>query len=179
MNSTLIGDYLNKLDLPSNSNVVSLLKIANETYADTINKNSMREILYQTVKNTNGTEIKNNKNKIIHLQKYIQNNNNNKLNDNKLNDNKLNDNKLNENSIKNSNSNLMNAILNEAKIFISPKMVNSRNNKINKMLKKISLPKTNYFGIKTYIADNPSEAVITGAKKIIDNFDKYKIIFER
>ena len=30
----------------------------------------------------------------------------------------------------------MNAILNEAKIFISPKMVNSRNNKINKMLKK-------------------------------------------
>jgi len=37
----------------------------------------------------------------------------------------------------------------------------------------------NYFGIKTYIADNPSEAVITGAKKIIDNFDKYKIIFER
>ena len=37
----------------------------------------------------------------------------------------------------------------------------------------------NYFGIKTYIANNPSEAVITGAKKIIDNFDKYKIIFER
>ena len=161
VNSTLIGDYLNKLDLPSNSNVVSLLKIANETYADTINKNSMREILYQTVKNTNGTEIKNNKNKIIHLQKFIQNNNNNnkindnKLNDNKLNDNKLNDNKLNENSIKNSNSNLMNAILNEAKIFISPKMVNSRNNKINKMLKKISLPKTNYFGIKKRISPLP------------------------
>ena len=37
----------------------------------------------------------------------------------------------------------------------------------------------NYFGIKTYIAENPSEAVILGAKKIIDNFDRYKIIFER
>ena len=34
-------------------------------------------------------------------------------------------------------------------------MVNSRNNKINKMLKKISLPKTNYFGIKKRISPLP------------------------
>ena len=37
----------------------------------------------------------------------------------------------------------------------------------------------NYFGIKTYIAENPSEAVILGAKKIIDNYERYKIMFER
>ena len=30
VNSKLIGDYLNKLELPSNSNVINLLKIENE-----------------------------------------------------------------------------------------------------------------------------------------------------
>ena len=38
VNSKLIGDYLNKLELPSNSNVIYLLKIANETNSYNINK---------------------------------------------------------------------------------------------------------------------------------------------
>ena len=37
--STLIGEYLNRLDLPSNLNVVNSLKTANEAYGDSRNKN--------------------------------------------------------------------------------------------------------------------------------------------
>ena len=74
VNSTLIGDYLNKLELPSNSNFINMLKNANETYADNINKSSKRSIIYQSMKNTNGFELKNSSNKIIHLPKYTQNN---------------------------------------------------------------------------------------------------------
>ena len=74
INSTLIGDYLNKLELPSNSNVINMLKNANETYADNMNKNSKRSILYQTMKSTNGFEAKNSTNKITNLPKDIQKN---------------------------------------------------------------------------------------------------------
>ena len=138
VNSTLIGNYLNKLELPSNSNVVSLLKNANETYADAYNKNSTREILYQTVKNTTGTEIKNSKNKVMNLQKFF----NNKVNDKKY-----------------TNSNLMNKILCVENIISSPTNPKSRNNKLNKILKKIEIPKTyqksNYCGINKRISPLP------------------------
>ena len=38
INSSLIGEYLNKLDLPSNVNVVNSLKKANEAFANNVNK---------------------------------------------------------------------------------------------------------------------------------------------
>ena len=144
VNSTLMGEYLNKLELPSNSNVVSLLKIANETYADTYNKNSIREILYQTVKNTTGTEIKYSKNKYVNLHKLFHNNNTN------------NNNEVNEN--KNSNSNIMNKILCLGKIIQNPTTTKSRNNKENKILKKIEIPKTyekSNYGIKKRMSPLP------------------------
>ena len=75
--STIIGDYLNKLELPSNSNVVNMLKIANETYADNANKNNMRCILYKTMRNINNgnnwIELKKNMNQMINLPQSIQN----------------------------------------------------------------------------------------------------------
>ena len=121
VNSTLIGDYLNKLELPSNSNFINMLKNANETYADSINKSSMRSIIYQSMKNTNGFELKNPSNKIIHLPKYTQNN------------------KTIEKNIK--DSNLENTIENKAQTVTSQKMPISRNNQLNKFAKRIEVMK--------------------------------------
>lgn len=36
-----------------------------------------------------------------------------------------------------------------------------------------------FFNINTYIAENPSDAVALGTMKILENFDKYRVIFER
>ena len=117
----LIGNYLNKLELPSNSNFINMLKNANETYADSINKSSMRSIIYQSMKNTNGFELKNPSNKIIHLPKYTQNN------------------KTIEKNIK--DSNLENTIENKAQTVTSQKMPISRNNQLNKFAKRIEVMK--------------------------------------
>lgn len=71
--STLIGDYLNKLDLPSNVNVINSLKKANEAYANNA-KNNYNQICIN--KNTkfeplNGYNTK----KIFKNQNYIFNKN--------------------------------------------------------------------------------------------------------
>ena len=50
MKSTLIGEYLNKLELPSNMNVINSLKRANEAYANNQNKNNIKLNLYKKVK---------------------------------------------------------------------------------------------------------------------------------
>jgi len=135
--STLIGDYLNKLELPSNSNVVNMLKIANETYADNLNRNSMRTILYKTMKNANnGIELKKPSNPIISIPNLIHRNMINAKN--------------------NKNSNKLEGAIYKTQIISSPKMINnnftSRNTKIQNIEKKIEIPKyikkNNYFGIK-------------------------------
>ena len=122
VNSTLIGDYLNKLELPSNSNFINMLKNANETYADNINKSSMRSIIYQSMKSTNGFELKNPLNKRIHFPKYTQINN-----------------KISEKNIK--DSNLENTIENKTQPLIEQKIPISRNNPLNKFAKRIEVMK--------------------------------------
>ena len=128
INSTLIGDYLNKLELPSNSNVINLLKNANETYADSMNKNSKRSIIYQTMKTSNGFEMKNSTNKIINLTKIVKKN------------------PLKE--IKGTNP--INILESKTELLISPKNLNSRNiNKFENISKKIEIiklyKKSNFF----------------------------------
>jgi hypothetical protein len=131
--STLIGNYLNKLELPSNSNVVNLLKFANETYAENTNKNSVRASLYKGVKYKN-KNLRNSITKIINLPKT-----------------KIGNNLLSAKSIKN-NSN--NSLTNRTEIIKGPEMPNStlsRFTKIENISKKIEISKrnkNNYFGIK-------------------------------
>ena len=48
--STIIGDYLNKAELPSNSNVINSLKIANENFASNQNKSIIKSTLYKRIK---------------------------------------------------------------------------------------------------------------------------------
>lgn len=73
--STLIGNYLNKLDLPSNLSVINSLKIANEAFADSQKKNIIKVSFYRRVKNNksmnNINELKNSMTKIINLPKQI------------------------------------------------------------------------------------------------------------
>ena len=130
INSTLIGDYLNKLELPSNSNVINLLKNANETYADSMNKNSKRSIIYQTMKSTNGFEMKNSTNKIINLTKTVK-----------------------KNPLKEINgTNPINILEKGTELLISQNNPNSRNiNKFEKISKKIEIiklyKKSNFFDV--------------------------------
>ena len=49
--STLIGEYSYKLDLPSNLNVVNILKTANKNFAENENKSIIRVSLYNNKKN--------------------------------------------------------------------------------------------------------------------------------
>ena len=135
--STLIGNYLNKLELPSNSNVVNLLKFANETYAENTNKNSVRASLYKGVKYKN-KNIRNSITKIINLPKS------------KI----LGNNLLSAKNIKNSNSNI--SLTNRTEIIHNqgpemPTSTLSRFTKIDNIAKKIEISKkskNNYFGIK-------------------------------
>ena len=133
--STLIGNYLNKLELPSNSNVVNLLKFANENFAENTNKNSVRASLYKGVKYKN-KNIRNSINKIINLPKS-------KILDNNI---------LSAKNIKNSNSNI--SLTNRTEIIQGSEMPNStisRFTKIQNISKKIEISKkskNNYFGIK-------------------------------
>ena len=48
--STLIGECLNKLDLPSNVNIINSLKIANEAFADEQKNNNIKIGLYKKAK---------------------------------------------------------------------------------------------------------------------------------
>ena len=135
--STLIGNYLNKLELPSNSNVVNLLKFANETYAENTNKNSVRASLYKGVKYKN-KNIRNSITKIINLPKS------------KI----LGNNLLSAKNIKNSNPNI--SLTNRTEIIHNqgpemPTSTLSRFTKIDNIAKKIEISKkskNNYFGIK-------------------------------
>ena len=141
--STLIGDYLNKLELPSNSNVVNMLKIANETYADNANKNNMRCILYKTMRNmNNGIEMRKHMNQMINIPQSIQNRIKNSKNNIKLDNNKDSIYKLEKNaSQKESNNNL----LKKGKIENnSPKRMGSKYCKINNYvgIKKRNVPMT-------------------------------------
>ena len=90
------------------------------------------------MKNITGNEIKNSKNKVMNLHKFF----NNKVDDKKY-----------------TTSNLMNKILCVGNIITSPTNPKSRNNKLNKILKKIEIPKTyqktNYFGINKRISPLP------------------------
>ena len=62
--STIIGNYLNKLDLPSNLSVVNSLKMANETFANNQNKNPIKVTLFKRGKNKNiNKEFKSENNK--------------------------------------------------------------------------------------------------------------------
>ena len=133
--STLIGNYLNKLELPSNSNVVNLLKFANEAFAENTNKNSVRASLYKGVKYKN-KNIRNSITKIINLPKS------------KI----LVNNILSAKNIKNANSNI--SLTNRTEIIQGTEIPNStisKFTKIQNIAKKIEISKknkNNYFGIK-------------------------------
>ena len=69
VNSIIIGNYLIKLDLPSNSNIINLLKYANETFAFNQSKNFSQTNLYKNVSyNKNESASKNSISKIINIQ---------------------------------------------------------------------------------------------------------------
>ena len=73
--STIIGNYLNKLDLPSNLSVINSLKFANETFANNQNKNPIKVSLYKKgIKKNNNKEnnLKDSRTKIINLPKKMQ-----------------------------------------------------------------------------------------------------------
>ena len=132
VNSSLIGNYLNKLDLPSNSNVVNMLKLANETYAENSKGNNVRASLYKVIRNS--------KNRIKHSMKKTNN------------PQSLGKNIISVRNIKNSNS--INSINNKTEIITSPEITKSKISGITKIenySKKIEIPKrskNNYFGIK-------------------------------
>ena len=72
--STIIGNYLNKLDLPSNLSVVNSLKMANETFANNQNKNPIKVTLFKRGKNKNinkENDLRNSKAKIINIPKNL------------------------------------------------------------------------------------------------------------
>ena len=81
--STLIGEYLNRLDLPSNLNVVNSLKTANEAYGDSQNKNIInlnfrKKFRNVNIKNDNSinnkSDLINSMTKIINLPNKIHSN---------------------------------------------------------------------------------------------------------
>ena len=74
--STIIGNYSNKLDLPSNLNVVNSLKLVNETFGENSqNKKYIKVSLYKKVKNINkNNNSKNSMNKIIKVPKKVNTN---------------------------------------------------------------------------------------------------------
>ena len=153
VNSTLIGDYLNKLELPSNSNVINMLKNANETYADNMNKNSMRSILYQTMKSTNGFELKNSTNKIIHLPKNIQNNSSKEIN----------------------NTNTVTVLENKSQLIINAKKQNSRNfNKLEKFSKIIKLYKKSNFFASNNKRNSPVSLSTRNKNSLISTYENNK-----
>ena len=63
MKSTLIGEYLNKLELPSNSNIVNSLKKVNEAFAK-IQKNTTIKMSLYNKTNISSNDNKNSKEKI-------------------------------------------------------------------------------------------------------------------
>ena len=81
--STIIGDYLNKAELPSNSNVINSLKIANENFASNQNKSIIKSTLYKRTKNSHSNidiNFKNSLTKIIKLPKTINAHNSSAIN---------------------------------------------------------------------------------------------------
>ena len=79
--SNLIGNYLNKLDLPSNLNVVNSLKIANEAIAESQKKNIIKVTLFKNDKNKKLNKsnkdiksIKNSLTKIITVPRQVSKN---------------------------------------------------------------------------------------------------------
>ena len=154
INSSLTGNFINKLELPSNFNVVNMLKNANETYAGDIDKKSMRAILYKAMKSNNILEKKNSKHKFLSLKQQQPNKS---LTTNNL--------------IK---SNHINSINKKEEIKTSSKQdknCDSRNSKIIKMKNKAKIHKNNYFGIKKRISPLSSRI---GAELITYNEDSNK-----
>ena len=76
INSSLIGEYLNKLDLPSNVNVVNSLKKANEAFANNVN-NCQNQIGFN--KNIKFEPIYRHNTKIIIKNKNFKNFNSNNI----------------------------------------------------------------------------------------------------
>ena len=73
--STLIGNYLNKVDLPSNLNVINSLKLANEAFAE--NQNRTNKIsLYKKMKNSHNKDNNKEYNKENKDSKNINTDNN-------------------------------------------------------------------------------------------------------
>ena len=72
MKTSLLGGYLNQLDLPSNSNVINYLKKANEEYANNFKSNKYKIGLYKKV--NFGKRIKDNSNEIIKFKNFYSNN---------------------------------------------------------------------------------------------------------
>ena len=133
--STLMGNYLNKLELLSNSNVVNVLKLANETCAENSIRNSASKTLYKGIK-YNKTRMKNSTNNM-------------KLPRNKI----LGKNIFSERKYHNSNSKI--SINSKTEIISSQEIPNNNISgfiKLGNNSKKIEVTKkknkNNYFGIK-------------------------------
>jgi hypothetical protein len=114
--STILGDYLNKAELPSNSNVINSLKIANENFASNQNRSIIKSTLYKRIKNNNSNidvNLKNSLNKIIKLPKPINAHNSSAVNIKITNTNK--DQIINSSIIKGNNISRINKIENTSK----------------------------------------------------------------
>ena len=90
MKTSLIGEYLNQLDLPSNSNIINSLKKANEAFAKNQKNSNIKVNLSKNAKFE--TNIKEKPNKILRNSKFIFHKNFNSINltrDNTINSNIL------------------------------------------------------------------------------------------
>ena len=72
MKTSLLGGYLNQLDLPSNSNVINYLKKANEEYANNLKNNNFKIGLYKKVNFLKN--IKDNSNEMNKYKNFYSNN---------------------------------------------------------------------------------------------------------
>ena len=78
MKSTLIGDYLNQLELPSNSNIIDSLKKANEAFANNQRNSDIKVNLYKKTKFNSNNKDKSKE--IFKNPKYNLNKNFNSIN---------------------------------------------------------------------------------------------------
>ena len=149
--STLIGECLNKLDLPSNVNVINSLKKANEAYANNVKNNHNHNQIELTKSTTfeplNGYNTK----KIFQNQNFIFNKN------------------LNSNNITRDNTNISNTYGTPMKkeITFSKFSNNLKNEEIPNLKKRNKLIKNCYGKIYTRNITSPTMSLNKSKKKLI------------
>ena len=161
--STIIGDYLNKAELPSNSNVINSLKIANENFASNQNKSIIKSTLYKRIKNSSSNidiNLKNSLTKIIKLPKPINAHNSSAINIKISNSNK--DQIINSSNIKGNNISRINKIENTSNNLEIQIPIISKNQKY--LVKKKRSPiSTREFLSSVSVNNNSNEDIFNNA----------------